>query len=188
MADITVLIPLVDGFEEIEAVTVIDVLRRAGLTVTVAAAGPPKLEDPWMRTGSHGIAVRADAPWDDVADKRYDAIVLPGGPGTFALNDVPGLHDLLRQQADAGKPVAAICAAPTVLASAGLLKGKHATCHPSTETLMKGAVLVKEPVVRDGHLVTSRGAGTAMAFALVLGTELVGQDKADELAAAMVVG
>lgn len=175
-----VLIPLVDGFEEIEAITTIDLLRRAGVEVTTAGIGKKRA------TGSHDITVETDAVFDDVAEEFYDAIVLPGGPGTGSLNEVRGLHELLREYHERGKILGAICAAPTVLAAAGLLKGKRAACFPSVENKMAGAEILHEPVVVDGTIITSRGAGTAVPFALALVAKLCSQEDADEIARKIV--
>jgi protein deglycase len=166
-----VLVPLADGFEEIEAVTVIDLLRRAGIEVVAAslARGPV--------TGSHGITVRPDAELDAVLDEGFDMIVLPGGlPGATGLAEDDRVLELLRRQAEARRYTAAICAAPGVLAKAGLLAGKRATSFPGflAADSAPGIVLLEDPVVTDGRIITSRGPGTAMDFALVLIERLAG--------------
>lgn len=176
----TALVPLIDGFEETEAVATIDILRRAGVSVLTAGIGKG------FATGSHQIIVETDALLDDVLEEDYEAIVLPGGPGTPKLNEIPALHSRLRRQAESGMLVAAICAAPSVLAAAGLLEGKRATCFPSVEGKMAGAVIVREPVVVTGNIVTSRGVGTAIPFALEVAARLVGRERAAEVARAIV--
>jgi 4-methyl-5(b-hydroxyethyl)-thiazole monophosphate biosynthesis len=173
-----VLVPLAEGFEEIEAVTVIDVLRRA--EVEVVAAG---LEAGAVR-GSRGVVVTPDAPLSEVADEDFDAVVLPGGgPGSHALAADERVGALLKRHSTEGRVVAAICAAPgIVLAPLGLLEGKRASGYPGLKEKVPG--WVDEPVVRDGDLITSQGPGTAMAFALSLVEALVGAEKADEVGAA----
>ena len=178
-----VLVPLAKGFEEIEAVTVIDVLRRADVEVLVAGlegAGPVE--------GAHGIAVEAPVGLASLLDRSFDLIVLPGGePGTTHLASDPSLATLLQRQGSAGKPVAAICAAPRILAAQGLLRDRAATSHPSVESKVRdaGARYSEARVVRDGVIVTSRGPGTALEFALAV-LELLGlQGPAAELRRAM---
>lgn len=177
-----VLIPLIDGFEEIEAITCIDLLRRAGIQVVTAGIGKQEA------TGSHEVQLKTDAIFDRVKDDEYDLILLPGGPGTKKLKDVADLQHRLRRQIEEGKPVAAICAAPTILAAAGLLDGKRAACFPSVEEEVQagGATVEHEEVVRDGLLITSRGAGTAMPFALAVVERLAGASAAKDLAKAII--
>lgn len=178
----TALVPLIDGFEETEAIAMIDVLRRAGFAVTTAGIGKRQA------TGSHDITVQTDAEFAQAKDKAWDAVVLPGGPGTKRLGDVAGLQDLLKQQAEAGRLVAAICAAPSILAAAGLLRGKRAACFPSVEDAVKagGATLVHDRAVRDGNAITSRGMGTAIDFGLVIVEHFQGREAAEKLAAQIV--
>ncbi|MCB2155477.1 DJ-1/PfpI family protein [bacterium] len=176
----TALVPLIDGFEEVEAIAAIDLMRRGGIDVTTAGIGKQ------TATGSHDIQVQTDAIFADVQEGEFDAVVLPGGPGAAKLNDVPGLHDLLRRQAAASRVVAAICAAPTVLAAAGLLEDRRATCFPKCEGAMAGATVVREPVVEDGNFITSRGVGTAVDFGLALVARLVDRQTADQLAQSIV--
>jgi len=172
----TALIPLIDGFEETEAVAVIDILRRAGVEVVTAGVRRQSA------TGSHNIRVEADAVLDEVLDREWDAIVLPGGPGVRELNKVKALHRRLNRQVEEGRIVAAICAAPTILATAGLLDGREAACFPTVESSMGGAKILHKPVVEDGLLITSRGVGTAVDFALTVAGRLAGQAKAIEVA------
>lgn len=179
-----VLVLLAEGFEEIEAVTVVDVLRRAQLEVTVASLAPRA----GVVMGAHGIAVAADAALDDLDTDRFGALVLPGGmPGTKHLADDARVIALVQRFAAAGRPLAAICAAPMVLARAGVLEGRQATSHPSVRTKLAGASVLGEPaVVTSDTIVTSQGAGTAMAFALELVRQWKGRDVAERLAEAMI--
>jgi 4-methyl-5(b-hydroxyethyl)-thiazole monophosphate biosynthesis len=171
------LVPIADGFEEIEAVTIIDILRRGGIDVTVAAVGD-------MRpTGSHGIGIECDAPMEACAEERMDAIVLPGGPGTRHLRDSAGVRALLIEHARRGALVAAICAAPTVLEAAGLLKGKRATSHPDQKPEMKSCRYEETAVVEDENIITSRGAGTSIEFAAAVVRRLSGEDAARDILA-----
>jgi 4-methyl-5(b-hydroxyethyl)-thiazole monophosphate biosynthesis len=168
-----VLVPLAPGFEEIEAVTVVDLLRRAGIEVHTAS-----LDGPWV-TGSHGIVVQADMALDAAAAGDYDMIVLPGGmPGAGHLRDDARVIALLRRHAAAGRYTAAICAAPSVLAHAGLLADRAATSFPGflSADSARGIRLRDDAVVVDGKVVTSRGAGTAMEFGLVLIELLAGAE------------
>ena len=175
-----VLVPLAQGSEELEAVTIIDLLRRAQIEVTVAGlqSGPV--------TGSRGTVIVPDASLDDAMNGDYDMVALPGGqPGATHLANDARILQLVKTMAARGKIVAAICAAPKVLAVAGLLDGKQATC-------FRGAIdpkafprirLQTRPVVVDGNIVTSRGPGTAMDFALELIRMLVGREQRDAVEA-----
>jgi len=169
-----VLVPLAEGFEEIEAVTIVDLLRRADIEVRTASLADRAV------TGSHGITVLADAGLDEVDAGDYDMIVLPGGmPGTTHLKSDPRVTRLLRQFAESGRYTAAICAAPSVLAHAGLLEGRKATSFPGflNGDSAPGIRLSEAPVVIDGKVATSRGPGTAIPFALAL-IELLGGPEA----------
>jgi len=181
--DLAVLVPLAGGFEEIEAVTVIDVLRRAGLEVLVAGLEPGPV------TGSHGITLQPDVALDAVDPARVGALVLPGGqPGTDRLERDERVLALVRSVHAAGRPTAAICAAPLVLATAGVLEGRPATSHPSARHRLGGAEIRPEArVVSAGGVTTSQGVGTALEFALDLVRDLVGAAQAQELAAALRV-
>lgn len=177
-----VVVPLAEGFEEIEAITVIDVLRRAGITVDVAAVGAAPVR------GSHGISVGSDMPLGRAKADDYDMIVLPGGmPGTLNLKNSKELGQLVRRLARSGKYVAAICAAPIVLASHQLLEGREVTSHPSVREQLEGVRYSEQPVVIDGKIITSRGPGTALLFSLILTSLLVGGGKEQELQKLMVV-
>lgn len=160
-----VLVPLAEGFEEIEAVTIVDLLRRAGIEVVTAGldAGPVR--------ASRGTRLLPDMSLDEALRRDYDMVVLPGGlPGADHLRDDARVLELLRRMAAAGKYTAAICAAPKVLAAAGLLDGRRATAYPGTLDGLDIPRLERaaDAVVRDGTVVTSRGPGTAMDFALEL--------------------
>jgi 4-methyl-5(b-hydroxyethyl)-thiazole monophosphate biosynthesis len=172
-----VLIPLADGVEEIEAVTVIDVLRRGGVEVTSAALGSTLTV-----AGSRGIALLADASWAALDIGAFDALVLPGGgKGTDHLLADKRVLDAVRAFDAAGKYVTAICAAPTVLAAAGILKGRRATCYPTCAGQL-GESYDDAPVIADGNLITSQGPGTAMLFALVLVQHFAGDEAAHTVA------
>jgi 4-methyl-5(b-hydroxyethyl)-thiazole monophosphate biosynthesis len=181
---------LAEGFEEIEALTVVDVLRRAQVdTLTVAVGSLPGASgSPPLVTGSHGIPVVADRPLEGLSLVTEDMVVLPGGmPGTRHLQEDETLARLLSTHRAADGWLGAICAAPSVPGRLGLLDGRRATCFPGFEKDLAGAVLSTEPVVRDGRIVTSRGAGTALLFALALVAALKGQESADRLAESMQV-
>lgn len=192
-----VLVPLAEGFEEIEAVTVIDLLRRAGIEVCIArvapAGAPEAAPDPGpasgsanLVTGSHGIAVQADVCLAELDDAGFDMVVLPGGmPGAAHLKADSRVIDMLRGASARGAYVAAICAAPSVLAHAGLLDGRAATSFPGFLDVQSapGVQLSTAPVVIDGRIVTSRGPGTAIDFALTLiellaGSQIRGETEA----------
>ena len=169
----TVCVFLADGFEEVEALTPVDLLRRSGVEVTGMSVGP-SLEV----TGRSGIRVCADTLWQEELAAKADMLVLPGGqPGTKNL--------AFREE----RWLAAICAAPTVLAANGCLQGKRATCYPGLEPLLeiRGAECVRtEAVVTDGKIISSRGAGTAIPFSLKLIEVLQGKEAADKVAAGIV--
>ncbi len=172
----TVLAILPDDFEEIEAITPIDVLRRAGAEVTVASLGPT------VRVkGRNGIMIQADATLDTVQSRKFDCLLLPGGPGVRHLRSDPRVPALVRSQAAAGRWLAAICAAPTVLNDAGLLAERRYTAHFSVAAELPH-ILSDERVVADGRIVTSRGAGTALDFGLLLVERLFSAEKSAEIA------
>ena len=175
-----VLVPLAQGCEELEAVTIIDLLRRAGINVITVG-----LDEQPVRA-SRGTVLIPDTNLDAVMQHEFDMIVLPGGlPGADHLNCDPRIHRLLKQMTAANKYTAAICAAPKVLATAGLLNGKHATSYPGSIDGIETVDMTYEQqaVVIDGKLITSRGPGTAMDFALTLIEQLAGKDKRDEVEA-----
>lgn len=171
-----VIVPIANGFEEIEAVAVIDVLRRAGLEVVVAGVeGADAI-------GSHDIALRCDALIDQC--DAADAMVLPGGmPGSKRLRESEAVRAWVKRLHAEGKLVAAICAAPTVLESCGILEGKRATSHPNHADEMKRCIYETAAVVKDGNVITSRGAGTAIAFAAEVVRYLVDDATADDILA-----
>lgn len=179
---VRVLVPLAEGFEEIEAVTIIDVLRRADLDVVVAGLEPGPV------TGSHGITLQPDKTLDEVDVAHVHAIVLPGGmPGTTHLAEDERVLEMVRLLDGGSRPVAAICAAPLVLAAAGIEEGHRMTSHPSVRDRLGRAEVVDTPrVVRSGQVTTSQGPGTSLEFALALVQQFLGAHQADKLAAAMV--
>ena len=183
-----VLIPLAEGCEELEAVSVIDILRRAGIEVVSAglgARGAPV-------RASRGTVLLPDTGLDEALQQDYDMLVLPGGlPGADHLNEDARIRGLLQDMARREKYIAAICAAPKVLADAGLLKGRRATSYPgSLSARQRQGVDYREDsaVVQDGNLITSRGPGTAMDFALGLVEILAGKAKREEVEAGLVRG
>ena len=176
-----VLILLAQGCEEIEAVTVIDILRRAGVEVTSAGL------DDLPVLASRGVVLLPDTTLDLALHQSFDMIVLPGGqPGTDNLKADKRVIALLQQMAQQGKYLAAICAAPSVLAAAGLLDGRKATCYPTCLDGYPKVNLQTAAVVEDGKLITSRGPGTAMDFALALVERLSGKAKRQGVEAALV--
>jgi len=173
---------MADGFEEIEAITIIDVLRRAEVEVTVLG-----LTQDHVR-GAHGIEVATDGILAGAPEIAWDLVVLPGGlPNAETLRDSSALQTLLQDQATRGGKIGAICAAPIALGAAGLLEGKQATCYPGFEDGLVGARPMTETVVQDGQVMTSRGPGTAMAFSLALVEALVDPAKAATLAEQLLV-
>lgn len=171
-----IIVPLADGFEEIEAVTIMDVLRRAGISVTSVFLR----ENPVI--GSHNIPVTADKNINGISAADYDSIVLPGGmPGSSNLKEDGRVIALIRDIHSRGRYIAALCAAPLVLGHAGVLKGIRATCYPGFEPQMTGAIPVPEPVVRDGQVITGKGPGCAIPFALALVEAFAGKEKAENL-------
>jgi protein deglycase len=178
-----VLVPLAEGFEELEAVTIVDILRRAGIEVVVASlAGSPV-------TGSHGIRLSADTPLAALAEQEFDMIALPGGmPGAEHLRKDPRIAELVRRMHGKGRPVAAICAAPMVLAAAGVLDGRRATSYPGFLDDADRSTVVGDDVVVDRGVITSRGPGTALDFALALVAELAGASVRDAIEARLERG
>jgi len=159
-----VLVPLATGFEEIEAVTIIDVLRRAGLNVTTAALNGDRLV-----RGSHDICVLADAMLNDVAGQTWAAVVLPGGmPGSRNLAESAQVRDVVRRTVEEGGIGAAVCAAPIALHTAGVLRGRRVTAYPTVRDELTDAVYTGRRVERDGPIVTGLGPGAALEFALAV--------------------
>ncbi len=178
------LISLADGVEDIECVTLIDVLRRAEVEVVVAS-----IEGRRMITCARGTRLTADTMLVDVLAQDFDLIVLPGGmPGAQHLAEHEPLAEKVREQAKAGKLFAAICAAPALaLQQYGVLKQRRMTCYPAFSDRLSGCTFVDQPVVVDGNCITSQGPGTAMEFALTLVEQLKGKGKRKEVAEAMLV-
>lgn len=177
-----VLVPLAQGCEELEAVTIIDLLRRAGIEVVTAG-----LDDQPVKA-SRGVSLIPDTTLDSAIQQEFDLIALPGGlPGADHLDQDARILKLLKQMASKDKYIAAICAAPKVLATAGILSGKRATSFPGTlEKLnLADTELEIHPVVQDGKVITSRGPGTAMDFALTLIENLAGKEKRQEVEAGL---
>ena len=178
-----VLVPLAPGCEELGAVTIINLLRRADIDVVSASL------DPGPVTGARGIVLQADATLDEALAEDYDMVVLPGGgPGADRLDRDPRIETLLKNMAAADKYTAAICAAPKVLGRIGLLDGRRATSYPGFVDAMNlpGTRYLDEAVVQDGKVITSRGPGTALDFALHLVETLAGKSARDEVEAGLV--
>jgi protein deglycase len=179
----TIAVHLAEGFEEIEAISIIDVLRRARFHVTtVSVTGKREVK------GSHSIPVLADKLFEEVNYELIEMIVLPGGmPGAAHLNEHDGLKRQIKAFADEDKPLGAICAAPMVLGELGLLEGKKAVCYPGFEKHLRGANVVMEPTLQSGNLIMGRGAGVAIKFALKIVEFLEDKKLADKLAESMLV-
>ena len=177
----SVLVPLSQGCEEIEAITVIDILRRAGITVVSAGLDAQPVR------ASRGTVLIPDTTLEMALEESYDMVVLPGGqPGTNNLKADPRILALLNSMAKQDKYIAAICAAPSILATAGLLDGKRATSFPGALDAYPKVRQQTGAVVEDGKLITSRGPGTAMEFALTLAERLAGKVKRQEVEAGLV--
>lgn len=178
-----VLLILHRGFEELEAVAPLDLLRRAGFDVTSASAQAELLVE-----GGRGIKVQADRPLDECLRERYDLIVLPGGPGIPALRKDARVLDLVRRAHSEGVPLAAICAAPLLLADAGVAAGHTVTSFPGVRAEVEGRAKAysEDRVVVDGKVITSRGAGTAEEFALALVGYLEGKEAAEKVRKSVV--
>ena len=178
----TALVPLADGFEDIEAVAIIDVLRRGGVEVVTASLGADR-----SAVSAHGIRMETDSTLSDMISKRWDAIVLPGGgEGTANLKACePLILRLRRQKYEDGGLVCAICAAPTVLAAAGVLEDEDVTCYPTCAEEM-GRPVADVPAVADGQIITGRGPGAAVTFALAVLMHLADEETAQNVAAGMV--
>lgn len=168
---------LADGFEEIEGLTVVDILRRGNVeTVTVSIMGRLEIQ------GSHGIEIKADTLFEDMSFDDVTMLVLPGGiPGTPNLEEHQGLVELLKQYNEEEKLLAAICAAPRIFGGLGFLKDRVACCHPSQEEVLYSKETSKEQVVVTDHIITSRGMGTAIPFGLKLLEILTDKNTADHV-------
>ncbi len=173
---------LADGFEEVEALAPLDILRRAGLEVTTVAVGGGE----YVR-GAHGITIKADMPDMMYRDTAPQMIILPGGAGgTRNLDASPVVNTALSAAAASGGFIAAICAAPSVLGKRGLLRGKRAICYPGFEKFLDGAYLSDKRVVRDGNIITAAAMGVSIDFSLELVRALAGDDAADKIRAAIL--
>ena len=169
---------LADGFEEMEALTPVDILRRAGAELKTVGVEKKEI------TGAHDIKVIADIELSDMKD--FDMLILPGGmPGTDNLQKNPKVMEKIKYAFENNKYIGAICAAPKILGEAGYLNGKNAICFPGFEECLKGANILNQPVIKDGFIITSKGAGTASDFAFCLVEILFGKEKADSLNATM---
>lgn len=173
---------LADGFEDIEGLTVVDLMRRASIDIKTVS-----IKDTKTVTTAHNITLQTDSVFSETDFSDADMLVLPGGmPGTRYLGEYEPLCDLLKEFYKDEKKIAAICAAPTVFASLGFMEGRRGTCYPSCEDGMKGTLISRESVVTDGNVTTSRGLGTAVDFGLSLIEQLLGREKADEIAESVV--
>lgn len=173
-----------DGFEEVEGLTQVDLLRRAGIKTDMVSITNDKAVK-----GAHKIEIVCDMCIGEIEKDRYDAIILPGGmPGTTNLGNCAELREILLKYNAEGKIVAAICAAPSVLGKLGILEGKKACCYPGFEGELKGAEAVTDMVVSDGNVITSRGVGTAIEFAGALITALADGKKAGEIKESIIYG
>ncbi|HLS27121.1 MAG TPA: DJ-1 family glyoxalase III [Opitutales bacterium] len=175
----TALVILAEGFEEIEAIAVIDILRRAGVNCTIAAQHDGKFV-----TGKTGIQVVADELFHALRDKSFDLLVLPGGPGSRHLRKDTSVLEMIRKQVGEGRLTAAICAATTVLYDAGILEGREYTGHFSVKAELP-QIIDNQKVVWDGNVATSQGAGTALEFALSLVERLYDAKKAEKISKAI---
>ncbi|HXW68724.1 MAG TPA: DJ-1 family glyoxalase III [Dissulfurispiraceae bacterium] len=173
---------LADGFEEVEAMAIIDVLRRAGITVVIAGLHPGPIES------ARHVKVLPDALIDTIRADNFDMLVLPGGqPGADNLNGDKRVKDLIMEFYDKGKLTGAICAAPYVLANAGILEGKHATAYPTFMDRLGNALYKDENVVIDGQVLTSKGPGTALHFGIAIVERLAGRERAEAVKEAMLI-
>ena len=167
---------LADGFEEIEALAPVDILRRAGVeAVTVGVTGE-------YVTGAHNITVKADILCDEAIIEKPDAIILPGGlPGTTNLEKSEFVQKAVKWANDNGKLICAICAAPSILGNMGLLKGKSATCYPGFESSFNGGTYIRESVVKCDNIITSDGMGSAYKFGFEITKELLGEEVSEKI-------
>lgn len=171
-----------NGYEEVEMLTVVDLLRRAGMTCDIISVSGEK-----ELTSSHKVTVIADLLYEEADFDSYDALAIPGGmPGTTNLGAHAGVCEQLKKAYADGRMIAAICAAPTVFGKLGLLEGKKAICYPGMEDQLTGAEVTYEPAVRDGNIITSRGLGTAIDFGLAIIAYYEGEEAAAALAEKIV--
>ena len=171
-----------NGYEEVEMLTVVDLLRRTGMTCDIISVSGEK-----ELTSSHKVTVIADLLYEEADFDSYDALAIPGGmPGTTNLGAHAGVCEQLKKAYADGRMIAAICAAPTVFGKLGLLEGKKAICYPGMEDQLTGAEVTYEPAVRDGNIITSRGMGTAIDFGLAIIAYYEGEEAAAALAEKIV--
>ena len=174
---------LAEGFEEMEAMFPLDILRRGGMDVKLVSVTGEKA----VRS-SHGVTIMADALFENVSEEDVEMIVLPGGlPGATNLDAHEGLGKLIMTFAEAGRPLSAICAAPLVYGKRGLLKGKKVTCYPGFEKYLEGAEYTAALVEKDGNFITGKGPGAAMAFSFAIAEKYVGAEKVTELKQGMMI-
>lgn len=172
----TVIVFLAEGFEEIEAISPIDILRRAECEVTLVSITNTKTV-----TGAHGVTIIADKTFSEITSFETDLIFLPGGmPGSLNLNTHQGVKDIVKKQAEQGKYIAAICAAPLVLGGLGLLQNKQATCYPGHESTLIGANVTGEACVVDGNIITGNGPGAAAKLGFTIVSLLKGETVANQ--------
>ena len=185
MADRKVLVILAEGFEEVEALAPIDVLRRCGASVTVAGLKPERGN---LVRGAHDVWVRCDVELRDVREDRFDAIVLPGGmPGALNLHKSETVDSMVRDTCRRGDLVCAICASPAfVLAPMGILEGRKCTCYPGCEAQAPSVKFSAERVVRDGNVITGAGPGTALEFGLLIAEALYGKETSERVRSDMI--
>ncbi len=167
---------LANGFEELEAIAPIDLLRRAGIKVTIST-----IENSLLVTGKNNMTFQAEVFLDSVSNNNYDLVVLPGGPGHKRLRSSEKVLTLIKNHSSKNIPIGAICAAPTVLQEAGLLNGNKYTAHHTVANELT-KIISDQAVVEDGNIITSQGAGTAVEFGLALVKRLCGQDSANQVA------
>ena len=185
MAEKKVLVILADGFEEVEALSPIDVLRRSGAAVTVAGVNA---EPGNLVRGAHDVRIRCDAALEEVSETAFDAIVLPGGmPGAKNLHESALVNGIILETYKRGDLVCAICASPAfVLGQTGILEGKKATCYPGCEAASPQVKFCGERVVRDGNVITSAGPGTALEFGIAISEALFGAEVSQSVKAGML--
>jgi protein deglycase len=179
----TAFVHFAEGFEEIEALTIVDVLRRAGITTAmVSITGKRQV------TGAHDIKIITDIVFEDVNYDDASIVILPGGmPGSKNLKEHDGLAKILKNKSDNNQPIAAICAAPMILGELGILNGKEAVCFPGFENHLKGATIKTDRTIKSGNIITARGPGAALNFALEIVKFLKDNNTADKLAKSMLV-
>ena len=172
---------LAQGFEEIEALCPLDLMRRAGVDIKTVAVGGGEFV-----TGSHGISVKADMKDTDFADKTPEMVILPGGmPGTTNLDSSDTVTNAIENALLCDAYICAICAAPLVLGKRGILKGKEAICYPGFEKELEGAIISEDYVVCDDNIITAKGAGVAVEFGLEIAAQLKGRDSSEKIRAAI---